>query len=226
MAEPRQSPRAKDKKSTGTPVLTSGANYSQPSSLELDPESDQEDKAHGFLARSKPARDEEFDEVSLEDEDEALASAVDQANSILPDKKFDEGRNGLTKKYPTEVFENLFFIGGIGDAKNLDRLKELKIDYIINLCKGGSNYFPSEFMYITHELPKNPKSDMLCFLPAIFDSLDQAKSTVPPSRTLIHDELGNSYAPAVMIAYAMKLNDFSLINAYRFIKSEISPNNP
>ncbi len=45
---------------------------------------------------------------------------------------------------PNQVFEFLY-LGNLDDAKNLERLKELGIGYVLNMAYGESNFYPEHF---------------------------------------------------------------------------------
>lgn len=135
---------------------------------------------------------------------------------------------------PAQILPNLY-LSSEGPAKNLTLLKQLQINYILNLTGYKFNStelrfqfdYPSEFTVLHIKINDDMNVN-------ITDYFDQALAFIHSSignscsnRILIHCEAGISRSATIVIAYLMQYHHQSLKDAYEFVKqrkNNIDPN--
>lgn len=118
------------------------------------------------------------------------------------------------------------YLGNERDASDLQRLRMLDINYVLNVTSHLPGY--SEEDGIIHKrLPATDSGhqNLKQYFEEAFEFIDEARRN--NCNILVHCQAGISRSPTITIAYIMKHSLMSYVDAYRFVKSKrpiISPN--
>lgn len=130
---------------------------------------------------------------------------------------------GLARSHITPYISNKFeastlaseprmMLGGLESASNLEGLKEHGITHILCVYNGGVEYFPGEFEYKTIHVNDDPWVELHKKFDETTYYIDQALTSSPSNKILIHCQRGASRSATVAIAYLLfKINRLNKI---------------
>ena len=141
------------------------------------------------------------------------------------DKVKETSCGNLNKPQIFKVIDNLY-MSGYQTAKNLDFLKQNKINHIVNLTSQScENIHLNDLEYSSFKLSDNAQFNLSEILDNIIqvisDQISQGKSV------LVHCKMGISRAPSIIIAYLIKIIGRTYNQAFdevQKIDPKISPN--
>ncbi|XP_062537372.1 protein phosphatase Slingshot isoform X2 [Armigeres subalbatus] len=125
---------------------------------------------------------------------------------------------------PTEIFDHVY-LGSEWNASNLEELQRNGVRHILNVTREIDNFFPGMFDYLNVRVYDDEKTDLLKHWDNTFKYISRAK--MEGSKVLVHCKMGISRSASVVIAYAMKANDWDFNKALRHVKEKrncIKPN--
>jgi len=126
---------------------------------------------------------------------------------------------------PTEVQPHLF-LGDKKVAKDLDKIKELGITYVVNVTHELRNYFEHEplFKYLKCDVLDSDQADISQYFEAAGQFIDEGLKE--GNGVLVHCQQGISRSASVVIAYLMKYQGMKLSEAYTHLKKNRSQVKP
>ena len=116
---------------------------------------------------------------------------------------------------PSEIFSHLY-LGSVGAAMNKNNLMGIGITHVLVVADHIKPRFPDLFTYKCVSFLDTPESDLLGILDECFDYIDQVQRE--GGKVFLHCFAGKSRSAAVCIAYVMKVNRISLLEAFRFVR--------
>ncbi|XP_021698112.1 protein phosphatase Slingshot isoform X1 [Aedes aegypti] len=125
---------------------------------------------------------------------------------------------------PTEIFDHVY-LGSEWNASNLEELQRNGVRHILNVTREIDNFFPGMFDYLNVRVYDDEKTDLLKHWDNTFKYISRAK--MEGSKVLVHCKMGISRSASVVIAYAMKANNWDFNKALRHVKEKrncIKPN--
>ncbi|KXJ74908.1 hypothetical protein RP20_CCG012754 [Aedes albopictus] len=125
---------------------------------------------------------------------------------------------------PTEIFDHVY-LGSEWNASNLEELQRNGVRHILNVTREIDNFFPGVFDYLNVRVYDDEKTDLLKHWDNTFKYISRAK--MEGSKVLVHCKMGISRSASVVIAYAMKANNWDFNKALRHVKEKrncIKPN--
>ncbi|XP_065092465.1 protein phosphatase Slingshot isoform X2 [Ochlerotatus camptorhynchus] len=125
---------------------------------------------------------------------------------------------------PTEIFDHVY-LGSEWNASNLEELQRNGVRHILNVTREIDNFFPGMFDYFNVRVYDDEKTDLLKHWDNTFKYISRAK--MEGSKVLVHCKMGISRSASVVIAYAMKANDWDFNEALKHVKEKrncIKPN--
>ncbi|XP_058834995.1 protein phosphatase Slingshot isoform X2 [Topomyia yanbarensis] len=125
---------------------------------------------------------------------------------------------------PTEIFEHVY-LGSEWNASNLEELQRNGVRHILNVTREIDNFFPGTFDYFNVRVYDDEKTDLLKHWDNTFKYISRAR--MEGSKVLVHCKMGISRSASVVIAYAMKANNWDFEQALRHVKEKrscIKPN--
>jgi hypothetical protein len=140
---------------------------------------------------------------------------------------------GRAPEGPTKILKQLF-IGSQQDAKDRPGLLRLGITHIMNCTPpksmdpvaGCPNFFEKEKLFTYKRIPvfDNAGENLLDYMDAAIEFIDCAKYY---GAVLVHCKKGVSRSASFVVAYLMKVNEFSLTEALEYVQSQrpaVGPN--
>ncbi|XP_053678589.1 uncharacterized protein LOC128728964 [Anopheles nili] len=125
---------------------------------------------------------------------------------------------------PTEIFDHVY-LGSEWNASNLEELQRNGVRHILNVTREIDNFFPGLFHYFNVRVYDDEKTDLLRHWDNTFKYITRAK--MEGSKVLVHCKMGISRSASVVIAYAMKANNWDFEQALHHVKEKrscIKPN--
>ncbi|EDS27207.1 slingshot dual specificity phosphatase [Culex quinquefasciatus] len=125
---------------------------------------------------------------------------------------------------PTEIFDHVY-LGSEWNASNLEELQRNGVRHILNVTREIDNFFPGMFDYFNVRVYDDEKTDLLKHWDNTFKYISRAK--MEGSKVLVHCKMGISRSASVVIAYAMKANNWDFDQALKHVKLKrtcIKPN--
>lgn len=125
---------------------------------------------------------------------------------------------------PTEIFDHVY-LGSEWNASNLEELQKNGVRHILNVTREIDNFFPGTFDYFNVRVYDDEKTDLLKHWDNTYKYISRAKKE--GSKVLVHCKMGISRSASVVIAYAMKANNWDFDQALRHVKEKrscIKPN--
>ncbi|XP_055331062.1 protein phosphatase Slingshot homolog 1-like [Paramacrobiotus metropolitanus] len=119
----------------------------------------------------------------------------------------------------SEIFDHLY-LGTEWNAGNLEELRKKGIELVLNVTTEINNFFPNLFHYQNIRVNDTEEEDMLQHWERAFRYIADAKKE--GKKVLVHCKMGVSRSASVVIAYAMKANDWDLEKAMQFVKERRS----
>jgi protein-tyrosine phosphatase len=127
---------------------------------------------------------------------------------------------------PVEIIPKLY-LGNQKDSSDLICLQQLNITHILNVTHNIPNLFENmdKFRYLTLPVEDNSDGNMMDLFPKAFDFIDAALSGT--GSVLVHCVGGISRSSTIIIAYLMFKQNYTLNDAYDFVKVKkpnVAPN--
>lgn len=100
-----------------------------------------------------------------------------------------------------------------------------RVGHILNVTREIDNFFPGSFKYLNVRVYDDEKTDLLKHWDDTFKYITKAKNE--GSKVLVHCKMGVSRSASVVIAYAMKANNWDFSKALGHVKGKrtcIKPN--
>ena len=133
-------------------------------------------------------------------------------------------RNNLNEEFST-IIENFLYISNYKAASDINLLKKLDINYIINCsgdyCQNVANNFID---YLTLNLKDNSKENIECIFYKCYDYINKCKNE--NKKILIHCYQGISRSVSIVISYFMISEKMSYDNAFNFVQRKRFIANP
>lgn len=126
--------------------------------------------------------------------------------------------------YPNEIVSDKVYLGNHVDADNKLHLGHLQVKHVMNVSNDVENLHTGEFNYTRISLPDNEEEDIGQHFERAFAFLDEAESK--GERVFVHCHQGVSRSATIVLAYLMKKNDWSLKQAYSYVKDKRKQINP
>ncbi|CAF0919534.1 unnamed protein product [Rotaria sordida] len=124
---------------------------------------------------------------------------------------------------PTMILPHLY-LGSEWNASNFEELKSNNIGYILNISREIDNFFPGHFKYLNVRVHDHDDADLLKEWEKTFRFINEAKTN--NQCCLVHCKMGISRSASTVLAYLMKENNHSLIDALEYVKTRRSCINP
>ncbi|XP_072031752.1 dual specificity protein phosphatase 10-like [Amphiura filiformis] len=125
----------------------------------------------------------------------------------------------------TQLLPHLY-VGSQQDAENLDLLRELDIDYVLNATVTLPCYHEhTGIRYKRIAVKDNGKENLRCHFEEAFEFIEEAR--LNGKKVLLHCHAGISRSSTLAIAYIMKTRNWNMMKAYHFVKDKrsiIGPN--
>ncbi|XP_062814498.1 protein phosphatase Slingshot homolog 1 [Anolis carolinensis] len=118
---------------------------------------------------------------------------------------------------PSLIFDHLY-LGSEWNASNLEELRGLGVDYILNVTREIDNFFPGMFTYHNIRVYDEETTDLLAHWNQAYHFINKAKRN--RSKCLVHCKMGVSRSASTVIAYAMKEFGWSAEEAYNYVKQK------
>lgn len=134
-------------------------------------------------------------------------------------------RKKYLQTYPSEIVEGRLYQGRGDQATNLEIVKNLKITHIVNVCTEHKNAFPEEVTYLHINVEDLKSSSLKVYFQRSCDFITNALNS--EGCVLIHCNLGMSRSSTITLCYLMTTRQWSLKQAYEFMKSKrqaVKPN--
>ena len=116
---------------------------------------------------------------------------------------------------PSEIFPYLY-LGSVGAAMHKSNLQSLGITHVLSVADNITPRFPDLFTYKCIDFLDTPESDLLSILPECFDFIEKAAKN--DGKVLLHCFAGKSRSASVCIAFLMRTNRVSLLEAFKFVR--------
>ncbi|KAH9405015.1 Dual specificity protein phosphatase 1 [Tyrophagus putrescentiae] len=127
---------------------------------------------------------------------------------------------------PAELLPYLF-LGSETHAASKSTLLKLGITAVLNVSHNCPNYFEDSFAYKRIAIKDSKLDDITMVINEALDYIDKMKSTSENGKILVHCHAGISRSPAMCLAYLIKSQQWTLEEAFEYIKARrgsISPN--
>ena len=126
-------------------------------------------------------------------------------------------RHAQNDPLPAQLMDHLF-LGSIGAAMNKVGLKDLGITHVLTVADKMAPMFPAEFTYMKIDLLDSIDANLLEILPGALDFIESVKES--GGKVLVHCFAGKSRSSSVCLAYLMKTQHISLLDALRFVREK------
>ena len=127
--------------------------------------------------------------------------------------------------HPSRIFDWLY-LGTFSNACDIEELKRYNINYILNVALECQNSKLPSYIYELHLKIKDTSDfDIIDYFEEANDFIDRCR--MEGGNLLIHCKYGISRSPAILMAYLIQSNKFSVDYALEFVKerrSKIKPN--
>ena len=120
---------------------------------------------------------------------------------------------------PTNILQKLY-LGSSFNAYDIDILKKLKINVIINVTKEIDNFYQDnlKFIYYKHPINDNNKEDISNILKESCKQIDlHIRNT---DTILVHCYMGASRSAAVIINYLMRTQKLSYYSSLNYVQAK------
>jgi len=140
----------------------------------------------------------------------------------------DQKLRAVDGAFPSEIYHQFLFLGSYENVKNKKMLHSLGITHILNMADELINpHSPGEFVYRACGVNDTSKDDIKKHFNEAIDFIENARSSSPTNKVLVHCAMGISRSSAIVIAWMMKHNSWSFERARDYVKmyrSCIKPN--
>jgi len=167
--------------------------------------------------------------------DQLLSNTKNLNKNSENDKTLDdEIIQALRLQNPAKILSNLY-LSSIHPAQNLILLKQLNINFILNLTgyKHNSNElryqinYPPEITVLHVKIADEMHTKISDYFDQALHFIESSISKNSSNRILVHCEAGISRSATIVIAYLMQFHNKSLKTAYEFVKQckkNVAPN--
>lgn len=126
------------------------------------------------------------------------------------------GANHVT--YPNEVVDEFLYLGNMWQASCRQVIDHLRITHVVNATLDVGNVFEADGVkYHEVKIRDAPDADIAAFFDSTFAFIDEAKQS--GGRVLVHCTQGISRSATLVIMYVMRAFDWSLAQAFNFVRS-------
>ncbi|XP_076473112.1 LOW QUALITY PROTEIN: uncharacterized protein LOC143302355 [Babylonia areolata] len=201
--------------------LIEGVEIFAPANLNFSNENEQEKVKLTISAKLKEV-------MMTVDLDEATCRSLRLEVEEALNMKLDEYRNYFDEELirilgqmdaPSRILDFLY-LGSEWNASNLEELQQLGIKYILNITREIDNFFTGMFQYCNVRLYDQEDSELMKHWLKTYKFINRAKKH--GSKVLVHCKMGISRSASTVIAYLMKENQWSLDEAFAFVKERRS----
>jgi len=123
----------------------------------------------------------------------------------------------------SEILDFLY-LGNVDDAKNKNILKYLQIKNIINVAKEYKHIHLKDFTCMEIPLRDNSSENISVYFDITSNFIEKCRQN--NEKVLVHCIMGISRSTTIILAYLMKYNNMTLLDAYYFVKKKRSIINP
>lgn len=121
--------------------------------------------------------------------------------------------SSLLTEPATRIIDNLY-LGSAFNAADYEWLKSNKIDLIVNVTPGISNYYPDDFEYRNISVVDLSHASLAPY----FEQFYQLVINNPDRKILVHCFAGKSRSASLVLYYMMKKYNLDMVNAINYIK--------
>ncbi len=133
-------------------------------------------------------------------------------------------RNNFNEEFST-IIENFLYLSNYKAASDINLLKKLDINYIINCSGDYCQNVGNDFIdYLTLNLKDNSKENIECIFYKCYDFINKCKNE--KKRILIHCYQGISRSVSIVISYLMISEKMSCDKAFNFVQRKRFIANP
>ena len=145
----------------------------------------------------------------------------DKCNKLIDSHLFKIHYNS----HPTEIF-NWLYLGTFTNACDINELRRLKINYILNVANECNNKnLPRDIKEMKLNIKDSEKFEILIYFEEANEFINKCKSE--GGILLVHCKLGISRSASFILAYLIKYHKLTLKSALEFVKqkrNQIKPN--
>jgi protein-tyrosine phosphatase len=123
--------------------------------------------------------------------------------------------SNLISQSATHVIDNIY-LGSAFNAVDYTWLKLNKIDIIVNVAPGISNFYPDEFQYYNINVEDLNNASMMPHFEAFYRLLEQN----PTKRVFVHCFAGKSRSASLVLYYLVKKYRWTVEHAINFLKKQ------
>lgn len=137
----------------------------------------------------------------------------------------EQERKQYLKTYPSEIIQGQLYQGRGDQATCKEVIKNLKVTHIVNVCTEHANAFPDEVTYLNVNIEDLNSSCLKSYFPKCCEFIKNALDS--GGCVLVHCNLGMSRSSTISLSYLMESKQWSLKEAYDFMKSKrqaVKPN--
>ena len=132
-------------------------------------------------------------------------------------------------KSPTHIIDNIY-LGNARNAASYYQLKELNINFIINITQDISLYYPEEFTYYNYNIEDDNNESIKQFFEKSYQNIVNSQNQ-QNKNILIHCFMGASRSVTLLLYYIIRKNkkrgiNVNLDDTIKFIKDKRSVINP
>ncbi|XP_035671436.1 dual specificity protein phosphatase 2-like [Branchiostoma floridae] len=125
-------------------------------------------------------------------------------------------RRAYISYYPSEIVLGALYQGRGDQATNEKIVSDLKITHIVNISKEHPNGFPLYIKYMNVRVDDDMSANVTHLLPRTTEFIAEAIES--GGRVLVHCNLGISRSSTITMAYLMKERQWTMKDAFDFLK--------
>ncbi|CAF3419955.1 unnamed protein product [Rotaria socialis] len=166
----------------------------------------------------------DLDQVTPKFLREQLENAFEMSLSSYKQYIDDEMLQILAQMDKSTMILPHLYLGSEWNASNFEELKANNIGYVLNVSREIDNFFPGHFKYLNVRVHDHDDADLLKEWEKTFRFINEAK--LNNQSCLVHCKMGISRSASTVLAYLMKENNHSLVDALEHVKQRRSCVNP
>lgn len=124
------------------------------------------------------------------------------------------------------ILDDFLYLGAKGVTSNIEQLCSQNISYVINCASEPEHAtYPPEFKYLHVQVDDNASAEIDKYFDACCAFIQQAKRE--NMSVLVHCTMGMSRSASIVLAYLVKCENMTLIEAFEYVKQRrpvASPN--